>query len=175
MSSELTTVTNGDFFAVSVVWIASAIFPCTISSSFGQRRYVWLHASSGCHLYVRPPVCLHQCLSIKQQGQFSSKVSFGKWLPRDGAEEMAEHIGHIRLLCLVTLQGEDGDTHFLPLMCLLYTLCQVSTCNFLTVIFHLEQAVGMNKPEHCTVFCISPFFYLSVVAVVFNVANFYHV
>lgn len=27
---------------------------------------------------------------------------------------MAEHIRHIRLLCLVTLQGEDGDTHFPP-------------------------------------------------------------
>lgn len=65
---------------------------------------------------------------------------------------MAEHIRHIRLLCLVTLQGEDGDTHFLRLMCLLYTLCQVSTCSFLTVIFHLEQVARINKPELCTVF-----------------------
>lgn len=65
---------------------------------------------------------------------------------------MAEHIRHICLLCLVTLQGEDGDTHFLRLMCLLYTLCQVSTCSFLTVIFHLEQVARLNKPGHSTAF-----------------------
>lgn len=77
---------------------------------------------------------------------------------------MAEHIGHIRLLCLVTLQGEDGDTHFLLLMCLLYTLCQVSTCSFLTVIFHLEQAARVNKPVPFFFFLHFPIFHQLVVA-----------
>lgn len=68
---------------------------------------------------------------------------------------MAEQIRRIRLLCLVTLQGEDGDTHFLRLMCLLYTLCQVSTWSFLTVIFHLKQEARLNKLGHCAVFAFS--------------------
>lgn len=37
----------------------------------------------------------------------------------ESAEETAEYVRHICLLCLVTLQWEDGDTHFLHLMCLL--------------------------------------------------------
>lgn len=112
-----------------------------------------LQVSFGCNLLALPVFVCSSVFQLNSRASFYRDLIF-EWLPRERAEEMAEHIRHIRLLCLVTLQGEDGDTLFLHLMCLLYTLCQVSTCSFLTVIFHLGQAARFNKPGHCTCFCI---------------------
>lgn len=72
------------------------------------------------------------------------------------------HQTHLSSL-LSYLAGEDGDTHFLHLMCLLYARCQVSTCSFLTVIFHLKQAARLRKPMYY-IFAIHPPFIIRLLS-----------
>lgn len=138
------------FLQLSAWLVLCLLFSHTMSFYFCPT-FVSLRVSSGSNLLALPVFVCSSVFQLNSRASFFRDLVF-EWLPRERAEEMAEHIRHIRLLCLVTLQGEDGDTHFLHLMCLLYTLCQVSTCSFLTVIFHLGLA-RFNKPGHCTCFC----------------------
>lgn len=92
-------------------------FSFAISSCF--VRAIWLAAClNACNLLTPPLFIRCSVFQLNSRAGFFGDFIF-KWLHGEGASEMAEHSRHICLLCLVTLQGEDGDTHFLHLMCLL--------------------------------------------------------
>lgn len=71
---------------------------------------------------------------------------------------MAEHIRHICLLCLVTLQGEDGDTHFLHLMCLLLQPMPSVNMQLLDSHFSFGASSWVELASACHWFCIFPSF-----------------
>lgn len=69
---------------------------------------------------------------------------------------MAEHSRHICLLCLVTLQGEDGDTHFLHLMCLLLQPMPNVNMQLLDSHFSFGASSWVELVRACHWICIFP-------------------